>query len=936
MEEAKFKNVSQPGNIFNIIGAIQQKNHDLKSFLPEKGKLHENDEESIKQNLDTVLFLNQQVNTELLEKIKSAKQILQATTEIISALCEPYRLSVGHRVSAAHFSYLERTNNFLNRVIVSYKSAENSLHNIDCCTSEGIHASCVLVQSQLLPNSERMQQNQNSGREKKMEGEEILQTPLSNSTNNQVICENKHYSLAAERESSLQLSSCSNFQPAQNEVTEVTVGIKDDHFQTADVCYQGQKGVKNQRGIPTPDEMEDQSRAIKEMNCSSEVKDTDGILKSRSVGHKCGGEEIHLPAFSETGEVAEKKLNTLNDKNEMIIECPAEAVKMEERRDWSQRELFAEMNGKDDPQTACYVTAPLIVVQKLLCRILNNRSPMVVNDGEELVSNVISIECTDSKITIPFPVKIAIPFSARYQGNYREIMVKVLDATPYSCYISPISSDRIYSGHNKGSCAEVKIYKLGIFSVVSCLRKETFTVPRKGLSLKLSMDSRITLNYLPGSFSTPVFVQSKVQPIDSTLLSGLKSRQDIYHPIISTSPLVHIKHPSTLQFRKSIMVTLPCPPNPDKKKLGDEKDNARAATAMVHRSSSHRIRHRLMSAPVKRHGDAINEPLKLLGFNSKIEEWLIMDNVTMKDMQNGLVAFEIAENLDRFIVLRLSSSVDNSCLIPFIHELEEAIRFTMVNIIMYHKRENSHRNVVQMVPSRDLQWELAKLHEEGYRGPPEPSEEFPMREGEQIILKFSGNIKSLGNDQDMTQGYPLIFHSQRKSRLELDLTVVDEFGNYCSPHYKGMTIFYKVTKEDLAQQLDGDYHMVNQQHYNPVCKLALTLPKREKRLNHSTSVNQISPPESTSGNVLYWLASELSEEDAMMLVTSLRMRRSAIQLVKLNNPDDLTDQIFKMLNMWKKLLPTSINKVEILSRHLKRCGREDLAEELWSKQDSEE
>ncbi|GCC24673.1 hypothetical protein chiPu_0003075 [Chiloscyllium punctatum] len=306
--------------------------------------------------------------------------------------------------------------------------------------------------------------------------------------------------------------------------------------------------------------MEDQSRAIKEMNCSSEVKDTDGILKSRSVGHKCRGEEIHLPAFSETGEVDEKKLNTLNDKNEMITECPTEAVKMEERRDWSQRELFAEMNGKDDPQTACYVTAPLIIVQKLLCRILNNKSPMVVNDGEELVSNVISIECTDSKITIPFPVKIAIPFSARYQGNYREIMV---------------------------------------------------------------------------------------QPIDSTLLSGLKSRQDIYHPIISTSPLVHIKHPSTLQFRKSVMVTLPCPPNPDKKKLGDEKDNARAATAMVHRSSSHRIRHRLMSAPVKRHGEAINEPLKLLGFNSKIEEWLIMDNVTMKDMQNGLVAFEIAENLDR-------------------------------------------------------------------------------------------------------------------------------------------------------------------------------------------------------------------------------------------------------------------------------------------------
>ncbi|XP_067865533.1 death domain-containing protein 1 [Heterodontus francisci] len=673
--------------------------------------------------------------------------------------------------------------------------------------------------------------------------------------------------------------------------------------------------------------MKDQRRVIKEIDCSAEVKDTDNILKSGSVGNKCGSKEIHLTLVSETGGADEKKLNKLNDKNE-ITKCPAEAVKTEDPRGWSQRELLTELDDENDPQIACYVTAPFIITQKLLCRIINDKSSMVVSHGEELVSNVISIQCTDSRIKIPFPVRIAIPFTPRYRGNYRDIMVKVSDATQHSSYMSPISLEGMYNGH-KGSCAEVKTYKLGIFLVVSCLRKETFTVPRKGLALKLSMDSRIALNYLPGSFSAPVVVQSKVQPIDSTLLSGMKLRQDIYHPIISTSSLVHIKHPSTQQFRKSITVTLPCPPNPDKKRFGDETDHARAVTAMVQRRSSHRIRS--MNAPVKKHGETSNESLKLLGFNSKDEEWLMMDNVTVKDLQNGLVAFEIAEHLDRFIVLRLSSSVDYSCLIPFIHELEEAIRFTMVNVIMYHKRDNFHHIVVQMVPSKDLQWELVKLREEGYRGPPEPSEEFPMREGEQLILKLCGNIKSLGNGQDMIQEYPLIFHSQRKTRLEFDLTEVDEFGNYCSPHYKGMAIFYKITKEELTQQWDGAYHMVDNQQYNPVCKLTLTLPKREKLLSRSTSVNKVISPEITSENVLYWLASKLSDEDATLLVTSLRIRRSAIQLVRLTNPDDLTDQIFKLLNMWKKNLPTSSDKIQILSRHLKRCGREDLAEELWSK-----
>ncbi|XP_078081145.1 death domain-containing protein 1 [Mustelus asterias] len=949
MEEAQLENVHQPGNIPNSVGAIRQKNHILKSLLQERGKLCENDERSIKENLDAVLFLSKQISTELLEKLKSAKEILQTTTEIVTALCELYRANTNSRVSAAHFNYLERTNNFLNRIIAHFKSAENSLYNINCHTGEDVQTACTSGQSQGLSNSELIQQNGNAGGEESKEVEGSLQMLPSNLENNQLMVEVKNCNLGREKGSSLQVSSGSNFRPVQDEGDEKE--IKGDHFQAADVCYGSQKGVKNQPGIQSPVEMKDQRGSIKEVNHSTEDKGTDEIFKSGSVGNKSGSKEIRLTAVSETSQADEKILNKLNDQNE-ITECPAETVKTEDPRAvrvqtnnkdalldlvlgnegkcqpaniLNSKRLLAELDDQENPQIACYVTAPFIIAQKLLCRIINNRSSMIVSDGEELVSNVISIGCTDSRIKIPLPVRIAIPFTARYQGNYRDIMVKVSDASSHSSYMNPLSLERMCNGH-KGSCAEVKIYKLGIYSVVSCLRKETFTVPRKGLALKLSMDSRITLNYLSGSFSVPVVVQSKVQPIDSILLSGMKSRQDIYHPIISTSPLVHIKHPSTQQFRKSITVTLPCPPNPDKKRLGEETDHARAATAMVQKSLSHRIR--LTSAPVKKHREAINESLKLLGFNSKDEEWLMMDSVIVKDVQNGLVAFEIAEHLDRFIVVRLSSSVDNSCLIPFIHELEEAIRFTMVNVVMYHKRDNFHHIIVQMAPSKDLQWELVKLREEGYRGPPEPSEEFPMREGEQLILKLSGNIKSLGNDQDMTRGYPLIFHSQRKARLELDVTEVDEFGNYCSPHYKGMAIFYKITKEELTQQWDGAYPMVDNQQYNPVCKLALTLPKREKLLSHSTSTNRITASESTPENMLYWLASELSEEDATMLVTSLRIRRSAIQLVKLTNPDDLTDQIFKLLSMWKKNQPTSTNKIQILTRHLKRCGREDLVEQL--------
>jgi len=58
--------------------------------------------------------------------------------------------------------------------------------------------------------------------------------------------------------------------------------------------------------------------------------------------------------------------------------------------------------------------------------------------------------------------------------------------------------------------AEVKVYQLGVFSVLSCLKKERFTVTKIGLSQKLSVDSRISFCYRPETFNSPAPMQLKV------------------------------------------------------------------------------------------------------------------------------------------------------------------------------------------------------------------------------------------------------------------------------------------------------------------------------------------------------------------------------------------------------------------------------------------
>ncbi|KAM8970579.1 death domain-containing protein 1 [Sarcophilus harrisii] len=580
------------------------------------------------------------------------------------------------------------------------------------------------------------------------------------------------------------------------------------------------------------------------------------------------------------------------------------------------------------PKVACSVTAPSSILQNLTCQITNSLSSLVVDDSEELVSNVITVEYSDQEKRIPFPISIAIPFSARYRGNYRDIMVKVSDRDLQSSYITPSSLEGSRGSH-KGTWAEVKVYKLGIFSVVSCLKKESFMVPKKGLSLKLSMDPRISFNYPLGVFSSSVLVQLKVQPIDPSLVSTLKMKQDLYNSIVSTSPLIHLQHPATHPFHKSVTVVLPCSPNTERKTHGAETDHKRTASATSRKfPTSYPVRAK--SASIRKPGSNVSESLKLLGFRSREGSWFVLDDVVVRNVQSGIVSFELHEHLDRFLVLRLSSTMDNSHLVLFTECLEEATFSTLASIVLYRNKENPHKAIISLVPSKDLSQELQSLHKRGFSGPPEPSPFFQMREGEQIILRFNGNIFASSNGKDYRRDFMLIFHLQRKPSLELQLKEVDEFGNYSSPYYKGTVAVYKVPKEKIAKNLKQSHVLNDFGHQLPTCKLPLNLPKHEKLINHPQSTKRMStdPSEALWENLLYWLAEELSEENAASLAASLPLRRSTIQLVKLKNPDNVTEQIYEFLSFWKKTLPTSVDKQRLLSRHLRKTGRSDLSEEL--------
>ncbi|XP_061106635.1 death domain-containing protein 1 [Conger conger] len=601
----------------------------------------------------------------------------------------------------------------------------------------------------------------------------------------------------------------------------------------------------------------------------------------------------------------------------------------ERREDWVTCALPGlSADGEGEIPNSCYVAAPGAMARVMTCEVADSASSRVVSGAEELVSSVLAIRTPDP-VRTPCPVSVAIPFTSRHRGSYRDIVVKVIDGEGQTCYISPVSTEGVYGG-KRGSFAEVKVYKLGLFAVVSCLRRESFTVPRKGLSLKLSMDSRICFDYLPGTFSAPVIVQAMIQPVDTSFLSMLKWRSDVYQGVLSTSTLVYLTHPSTVHFRRPLTLTLPCPPNPDRKKAGEEPDHNRPTTAIM----AARPALRVSSAAVKSSRETRNEQLALLGY--KEEQWMVLEDITVRNMQNGLVSFELTENIQRLLVLRLASSVRPVHLVSLVEEVEALVHSSRVTIVLYHRTDQPQSVVVALVTSKDLSWELAKLRKEGYCGPPDPSGDIAMREGEQLLLSFRGNITTSGTSSGSVTE-TITFHNQRKNRLFLHLTEIDEFGNYSSPHYKGTAIFHRVTKDQLTPAGDTPITSPDGSPQNPVCKLSLTLPKKVRTISRPVSAKVMSseqsappllPPDALSDELLRWLSEELTEEDAALLVIRLRVRRSSIQLAKLKVPDRLAQQVFHLLAVWRRSLPTSADKSGLLSRYLRKSGRPDLAKEL--------
>lgn len=102
-------------------------------------------------------------------------------------------------------------------------------------------------------------------------------------------------------------------------------------------------------------------------------------------------------------------------------------------------------------------------------------------------------------------------------------------------------------------------------------------------------------------------------------------------------------------------------------------------------------------------------------------------------------------------MLRLRSSLQPSHLSSLAEELEESVRSHAVTLVLQRRPEEPDAVLVAALPRRDLSWELTRLRAQGYAGPPEASSELSMCEGDQLVLRFSGNVAATGDQSHLFQ-----------------------------------------------------------------------------------------------------------------------------------------------------------------------------------------
>ncbi|XP_070580499.1 uncharacterized abhydrolase domain-containing protein DDB_G0269086-like [Ptychodera flava] len=391
-----------------------------------------------------------------------------------------------------------------------------------------------------------------------------------------------------------------------------------------------------------------------------------------------------------------------------------------------------EDDDEEEPTLICLVRGPQGTFNGITvsCTVADELRHKVMGENEDVLSNVIRIGPEDSKLSQP--ALIAIPYASRARTIHgREVVVKATTNGTDWKVVPTTSIERIFENYKGRMCVELRVKEFATYAVVSRLIRDRQTIDKKGGVVASSGDRRVSLTYPHNCFPRPRDVSLEVQQFDNNSVNFLKQRRQKCQLLVSATPILRISHTPTLkEFKKPVTVCLPVPVNPAKKDANKElRPSAFTLTVMKNKGAGG------MENDAGHDAGTLHVMVR---YNDS--HWYELKSVKLSFFKNDTVTFEISSPFQRIIMIRTASKPDsNSAMVHITSTVEDWIKVKMVSLILHQHIEDRSHAIVQAAPFHKVDELEDKLINEGFEGPPDPSSEIEMIEGEEILVTFDGN-----------------------------------------------------------------------------------------------------------------------------------------------------------------------------------------------------
>lgn len=630
---------------------------------------------------------------------------------------------------------------------------------------------------------------------------------------------------------------------------------------------------------------------------------------------------------------------------------------------------------------------------------------------EELISNVVDLKPTNGNEELKEPIYVAIPHvMSRSSAASREAVVKaMMDGE----WIDLPTQDVTFDTHKETKFAQAEVRHLTTLVVMSRIKRDYATLNQKiPHKLTSSCDQRVTLTIEKDTFSEREHFMMQVQPIDSGIFQEFRTRHPNGKTLLTCSPIVHTQWEAST-FMKPVLVTVPCPPNPAKarkmalaRRLKEEKMKQPVKVAVQvptmnqekdeAKEKQEKEKKRLQQYESPESEAVVTKPTKwYMGeyANSDDDEtdrfffayqagkkWRVESDLDIKQVKVDLLSFYLQHPVEKFIILRTRTSVDEDSALALALGLDEHLSKRFVEAVVRQRTENPFEVVLQITPVTKRDAVVTNLAQKGFESGPAPSHVLCLHEGDVIEVGFSGNIESDNNNHSSdTSGSDggdgrrgsgpeqLIFKSNVPTMTYFTVKEENKFRQKDHDVFSGLLVltrkyvdhgktsaaaatFKRLQSQSHIQVHTGghdgtddlgshhlDSHVIPEKEWKRerLCALQINIPKYHIEPNTVPKRAPVAISEATGTvdrDLLQFVSDQLGDE-WRKLAHYLGVHRARVQAIIRNvmvGDKEEKEAKYEMLMTWLKSAPKSADKISILSSALQHCDRLDLAEAIKS------